>query len=37
MIKPGEKFYRVVENAPVAAPRAPALAADPNAPHPDVP
>ena len=37
MIKPGEKFYRVVENAPVAAPRPPALAADPNAPHPDVP
>ena len=24
MIKPGEKFYRVVENAPVAAPAAPA-------------
>ncbi len=37
MIKPGEKFYRVVENAPVAAPPAPVLPADPNAPHQEVP
>jgi cell division protein FtsB len=29
MIKPGEKFYRVVEDAPVAAPVAPASAAAP--------
>lgn len=37
MIKPGEKFYRVVENAPVPAPRAPAALADPDAPHQEVP
>ncbi|MEG2805333.1 cell division protein FtsB [Stenotrophomonas sp.] len=36
MIKPGEKFYRVVEDAPVAPARAP-VAIDPDAPHPDVP
>jgi len=37
MIKPGEKFYRVVEDAPVPPPRAPGVAADPDAPHQDVP
>lgn len=37
MIKPGESFYRVVEDAPVAPPRAPTAPVDPNAPHPDVP
>lgn len=37
MIKPGEKFYRVVENAPVAPVRAPAATVDPDAPHQDVP
>ncbi|WP_315389297.1 cell division protein FtsB [uncultured Stenotrophomonas sp.] len=37
MIKPGETFYRVVENAPVAAPRALTQVADPNAPHQEVP
>jgi cell division protein FtsB len=37
MIKPGETFYRVVENAPVAPPRAPTQVGDPNAPHPEVP
>jgi cell division protein FtsB len=37
MIRPGEKFYRVVENAPVAPPRAPAQVGDPDAPHPEVP
>lgn len=36
MIKPGEKFYRVVEDAPVAPARAP-VAVDPDAPHQDVP
>ena len=38
MIRPGEKFYRVVENAPVAAPRAPGVAhADTGNPAPEVP
>ena len=37
MIKPGEKFYRVVEDAPVPPPRAPTAATDPDAPHQDVP
>ena len=32
MIKPGEKFYRVVENAPVAAPAAPVVPAAHRAP-----
>jgi len=36
MIKPGEKFYRVVDDAPGAAARAP-VAVDPDAPHQDVP
>ncbi len=38
MIRPGEKFYRVVENAPVAAPRAPAVVrADTGSTSPEVP
>ena len=37
MIKPGEKFYRVVEDAPVAPARPPAAAVDPDAPPQDVP
>lgn len=37
MIKPGEKFYRVVEDAPVPPPRAPTAVTDPDAPHQDVP
>lgn len=37
MIKPGEKFYRVVEDAPVSPPRAPTAVTDPDAPHQDVP
>jgi len=37
MIKPGEKFYRVVEDAPVPPPRAPTAVPDPDAPHQDVP
>lgn len=37
MIKPGEKFYRVVEDAPVPPPRAPTAVSDPDARHQDVP
>lgn len=37
MIKPGEKFYRVVEDAPVPPPRAPTAVTDPDAPHQDIP
>jgi len=37
MIKPGEKFYRVVEDAPVPPPRAPTAVSDPDAPYQDVP
>lgn len=37
MIKPGEKFYRVVEDAPVPPPRAPTAVTDPDALHQDIP
>jgi len=37
MIKPGEKFYRVGEDAPVPPPRAPTAVTDPDAPHQDIP
>ncbi|MCW4456335.1 cell division protein FtsB [Flavobacterium sp. MXW15] len=37
MIKPGEKFYRVVENAPATPPRAPAAAGDRGNTQQDVP
>ncbi|GAB3053800.1 cell division protein FtsB [Stenotrophomonas tumulicola] len=37
MIKPGEKFYRVVEDAPVAPVRAPSAAPAPADPAADVP
>lgn len=37
MIKPGEKFYRVVENAPATPPRAPAAASDPGNTQQDLP
>jgi cell division protein FtsB len=37
MIRPGEKFYRVVENAPVAPPHAPAVVHAENGTAPEVP